>query len=93
MKVTVNEKKTNPVLKREEIVVAIEYEGGPTPSLAALRTELAKLLNATEDRIEIAKLFTDTGRPAGRAWIRVWETAELVPKSKPKKAKAGAEKK
>ncbi|MBU5557735.1 MAG: hypothetical protein QW751_01125 [Candidatus Aenigmatarchaeota archaeon] len=85
MKIAVENKKANPVLRRDEILVSIDYQGGPTPSIASLRTELAKVLGVTEDRIEIAKLLSATGRPAGTAWVRVWETAELVPKPKVKK--------
>ncbi len=91
MKINVTNKKINPVLKREELTVSVNYEGGPTPSIVAFKAELAKAIGATEDRIEVARLISSTGHTAGNAWVRVWETADLVPK--PKVKKVAAEKK
>jgi len=86
MKVSVTNKRTNPVMQREELTASVDYAGGPTPSAAAVRAELAKTLSVTEDRIEIAKLLSATGKPTGTVWLNVWQTAELVPKPKVKKA-------
>lgn len=86
MKLSVLSKRPNPALRREELTAAIDYEGGPTPAAAAVRAGLAKTLGVPEDRIEMVKLLSAAGKPAGTAWLRVWEAAELVPKPKVKKA-------
>lgn len=91
MKVGITDKKSNPVLRREEVSAAVDFEGGPTPSIVALRAELAKSLNVSEDRIEVARLLSATGSPSGIARVRVWASAELVPKPKEKKKPAAAE--
>ena len=86
MKIDITNKRTNPVMQREEMTASVEYAGGPTPSSAAIRAELAKALSVAEDRIEVAKLLSATGKPVGNVWFNVWQSAELVPKPKVKKA-------
>jgi ribosomal protein S24E len=85
MKLNITNKRTNPAMQRDELTASVDYAGGPTPSAATVRAELAKALSVTEDRIEIAKLLSSAGKPAGTVWLNVWQTAELVPKPKVKK--------
>ena len=84
MKITIGEKKVNPVMKREEVSASVDFEGGPTPSMAAFRAEVSKHMNVSEDRIQVIKMSSHTGLTKGQAWLNVWESAELVPKPKVK---------
>lgn len=86
VKVAITGSQNNPVLKRKELIVSVDYEGGATASKPQLQEALSKETKIAADCIEICKVLSEVGRPFGTAWVHVWETAELVPKPKPKKA-------
>jgi ribosomal protein S24E len=86
VKIAITESRNNPVLKRKELTVSIDYENGATASKPQLQEALSRETKIAADCIEICKILSEVGRPFGTALIHVWETAELVPKPKPKKA-------
>jgi small subunit ribosomal protein S24e len=94
MKIKIKEEKDNPVLKRRELLIALDYEGGATPTKEALRTALAGQIDVSAERIFVNKILSEVGKTAGTAWIHVYERPELVPvrakvtpKTKPEKKK------
>lgn len=100
MNIEVVEEKQNPLLKRKELIVSIDYDGVGTPSKAILQTELSKNLGVNQELIEVTKIFSETGLPQGKAWVKIWETKPLERKKKveatkeePVKTEAKTEKK
>ncbi len=87
MKADVLEQKENPLLKRKDILLSIDFEGTSTPSKQSLKEELSKTFSAPAENIEIRKLTTEFGRAFGKAEVKVWEEK---PPEKKKKAAAQA---
>lgn len=69
----VNEKE-NPLFKRKEVLMSLDYQGGSTPSKADLQKSLSEHFKVNVDSIEIAKIISETGLPRGRAWIKTGRT-------------------
>ncbi|MBI4015942.1 MAG: hypothetical protein HY362_04455 [Candidatus Aenigmarchaeota archaeon] len=88
MKIETVEQKENPLLKRKELTLKLDYEGAATPSKKAVSDELAKTLSVPAENVEIRTLITDFGRSMGRASVRVWD--EKPPEKKKKAAPAPA---
>ena len=92
MKFNVIEEKENPLLKRKELLLSIDYEGGSTPSKAELQKFLAEQLSANIENLEISKVLSETGLTRGKAWIKIWEEKKIPLYSEgKKKAKPEAE--
>lgn len=89
MKFQIIEEKENPMLKRKEILISLDYEKGSTPSKAELQKVLSEQLNAKIENVEISKILSEIGRTRGKAWIKVWQEknipiySELKKKEKP----------
>lgn len=92
MKFNVIEEKENPLLKRKELLLSIDYEGGSTPSKAELQKFLAEQLNANIETLEISKVLSEIGLTRGKAWVKIWEEKKIPLYSEAKKkAKPEAE--
>lgn len=87
MKIQVIDEKENPMLKRRELVVSIDYEGGSTISKADLQKSLAKQLNANIESVEISKILSEIGLSRGKAWVKVWKEKKVPIYSEIKKEK------
>lgn len=70
------DQKQNPLLKRKEITVEIDYDGA-TPSKAALQQTFAKEFKAEPNRVEISKITNEVGKDSGKILIRVWEDKDI----------------
>jgi ribosomal protein S24E len=84
---TVSEKE-NPLLKRKEIMIALDYEGKPTPSKADLQKLLADELKASIDSVEISRILSEVGICKGKVWIKVWKEKKVPIYSEINKEKA-----
>ncbi len=93
MKIQVIKEKENPLLKRKELLVALDYDGGATPSKAELQKSLAEELKVEIERVEVSKILSEIGMPKGKAWIKIWEEKKVPIYSEMKKEKAESEKK
>ncbi len=71
------EEKNNPLLKRKEVLVSIDYDGGSTPSKADLQKSLAKDLGVNLESLEITKVLSETGMSKGKAWLKLWEEKKV----------------
>lgn len=69
--------KSNPIFKRKEIVLGMNYNGA-TPSKLSLQQTLAKEFNTQPNRVEINKILTETGKDIGKVWVRIWQDKEIA---------------
>ena len=81
----VNEKE-NPLFKRKEILMSLDYQGGSTPSRADLQKAFAEHFKVNVDSVEITKLLSENGLPRGKAWIKIWQDKKIEIYSEKKKA-------
>jgi ribosomal protein S24E len=88
MKIQVLIEKENPLLKRKEIIVSLDYDGKATVSKAELQKLLSEELKASIDSVEISKVFSEVGIPKGKAWVKVWKEKKVPIYSEVKKEKA-----
>jgi ribosomal protein S24E len=105
MKFKIVEEKENPMLKRKEIIMSLDYEGGSTPSKADLQKLLSEQLNANIENVEISKIMSEIGRTRGMSWVKIWQEKKVpiysekkketpkeeAPKEEPKKEETKAE--
>jgi len=77
MKFEVINEKENPLLKRKEILVRVDYEGGSTASKAELQKSLSEHFKADIASVEISKILSEVGLPRGKAWVKVWEEKKV----------------
>ncbi|MDD5416438.1 MAG: hypothetical protein PHU12_00500 [Candidatus Aenigmarchaeota archaeon] len=68
--------KHNPIFKRKEVVLHINYDGA-TPSKAALQQALAKDLKSEPNHVEISKILTEIGCDRGTISVKVWDEKEV----------------
>lgn len=87
MQFNVIEEKQNPLLKRKELLVSVDYEGKSTPSKAELQKALSKQFNANMENLEISKVLSETGLSRGKAWVKIWEEKKVPIYSEIKKTK------
>jgi ribosomal protein S24E len=85
VKFNVIEEKENPLLKRKELLLSIDYEGGSTPSKAEMQKILAEQLNANIENLEISKVLSEIGLTRGKAWVKIWEEKKIPLYSEAKK--------
>ena len=83
MKVQITSEKKNPLMKRNEIVLSIDYEGGATPSKEILKKAVADETKVSLENIEIRKIISEIGYSRGKAWFNIWE--HKAPERKVKK--------
>jgi len=77
MKIEIQERKKNPLLKREEIIGVIEHDGNPTPSKAVVQKILASQEKVDPKYVEVEKILTGEGERIARVSARIWEEREF----------------
>ncbi len=78
--------KENPLFKRREIIIAMDYDGGPTPSKVALQSSLSKRFSVELQQVEISKILSENGMSKGKIWIKIFEEKRVPLYSELKKA-------
>ena len=76
MKMEINEKKENVILKRTEVRFTIDHKGESTPSKGAVVDELAKKLDAKRDAIVLNNIDTVYGSGLSKGYAKVYVTKE-----------------
>ena len=76
MQFELKSEKQNPLFKRKEYIVEMNYEG-PTPSKRTLQQMFAKEFKAEPNHVEISKIISFMGKDAGKIWIKIWEEKEI----------------
>ncbi len=77
MKLEIVEEKENPVFKRKNIIISIDYGGSSTISKAELQKKIAMEMKAEPNHVEIKKILSNVGKSEGKAWIRIWQEKEV----------------
>ena len=67
----------NRLMKRRELIVEIDYNGGPTPSKAELQKFFATKFAVEPGRVEISKIMSKKGHASGRVWIKIWDEPKV----------------
>ena len=80
----------NPLFKRKEVLISLDYSGGSTPNRADLQKTLADHFKASIDSVEVSKIISETGLARGKAWIKIWQNKKVQIYSEIKK-KTGEE--
>jgi ribosomal protein S24E len=86
----INEKE-NPLFKRKEILISLDYQGGSTPSKADFQKTLAEHFKVNIDSVEIFKIISENGLPRGKAWIKIWQDKKVPIYAELKKEKKETE--
>lgn len=73
MKIDVNERKENALLEREEIALSIDHTGEPTPSVNAVRTQLAAELDLDPLTVQVDHIYSPAGAARSTARVTVFE--------------------
>jgi len=92
MDVKIVSEKENPLLKRKELVVNLDYEGGSTTSKAMLQKLISDQFKAGVDSVEITTIMSEVGSSKGKAWIKIWQEKKIPIYSETKKGKKEAPK-
>jgi len=87
MKFEVLEEKDNPLLKRKELVLSLDFENSKTPSKSDLQAILSEKYAVEPEKVDVTKLFSETGLAKGKAFVKIWENVPV----KKKGDKAGGE--
>jgi len=105
MKIEIVTEKENPLLKRKEIIITLDYDGKATVSKAELQKMISEQSKVSIDNVEISKILSEFGNSRGKAWIKIWNEKKVPiyseikkdkkekPKEEPKKEEAKAEEK
>ena len=87
MKISVLVERENPLLKRKEVIVSLDYDGKGSVSRAELQKMISDEFKANVESVEISKILSEVGLPKGRAWIKIWREKKVPIYSEEKKAK------
>lgn len=89
MRMQVLDEKENPLLKRKEVLIALDYDCKSTVSKAELQKMVSEELKASLDSVEITKIISEVGMPRGKAWVKLWKEKKVPNYSEMKKPKEG----
>jgi len=87
MKLEVVNEKENPLLKRKEIIVNLDFDGKGTWSKADIQRLVAEQFKVSLDNVEVSKILSEFGMSKGKAWIKIWEEKKVPVYSEIKKEK------
>ncbi|MFH1229148.1 MAG: hypothetical protein V1678_01850 [Candidatus Aenigmatarchaeota archaeon] len=93
MKIEILSEKDNPLLKRKEVLVSIDYNGKSTISRSELQKMFSDQFKADIESVEISKILSEAGMPMGKAWIKLWKNKKVPIYSEKKKGGKPAEEK
>jgi small subunit ribosomal protein S24e len=75
MEIRIVEERTNPLLKRHELRFEVAHATESTPTRDHVRTELAKSVHASKDRVIIERMNPRFGTAVTRGEANVYDTA------------------
>jgi len=78
MEIRIVEERTNPLLKRHELRFEVAHPTAATPTRDHVRTELAKAIHASKDRVIIERMDPRFGTALTRGEANVYETAQAA---------------
>jgi ribosomal protein S24E len=89
MRMQLISERQNPLLKRNEVMVSLDYDGKSTVSKAELQKMISEDLKAALDSVEITRIISEVGIPRGKAWVKIWKDKKIPNYSQAKKTKEG----
>ena len=87
MKIDVLEKRENPILKRNDLLLLVDHANQSTPRKEELTKEIANMFNSVPEKVEIIYIFSENGITKARVKARVWEEKPPEKKKKVKEEK------
>ncbi|HTT16341.1 MAG TPA: 30S ribosomal protein S24e [Thermoplasmata archaeon] len=78
MEIKIIEERTNPLLKRHEVRFEVAHATAATPTRESVRTELAKAVHASKDRVVIERMRARFGTAVTRGEANVYENVEAA---------------
>ena len=79
MKFSIKERKKNPLMKREEVLLSISHEGKPTPNRIQSLDEVAKLLGTPKENVIIDRIVTSGGGTLSEARVLAYKKKDDIP--------------
>lgn len=76
MKLTIQTKTDMPLVNRQEIVAAVDFDKEAAPSNVQMTEQIAKLAKAESELVVVKKLDTRFGQSKGTVTAYVYKTAE-----------------
>ncbi|HLC51494.1 MAG TPA: hypothetical protein VJH90_03945 [archaeon] len=76
------EQKENQLLKRKDLVLDVDFQGGATPSKLMIQGKLAEQMKVNPELVEISRIISSAGEPKGVAVVKIWETKPPEKKKK-----------
>ncbi|RLG51123.1 MAG: 30S ribosomal protein S24e [Thermoproteota archaeon] len=77
------ERKKNPLLYREEIILKFRFQG-PTPSRKEVREAVVSFLGVNQDRVVIRKISQEYGMPEAKVLVMLYNSSEKAKEIEPK---------
>ncbi len=78
MDVEVVERKSNPLLERDEIKFEVSHEGEPTPALADVKKLLRAKLNSKAELTVIDEIHSHFGSPRSAGFAKVYKNSDQL---------------
>ncbi len=78
MKIKIEDKKENLLLKRQDIMFFVEHTGTATPPRLNVRAKLAAMLNCKEDQLFIIKLNGLFGQSVAQGYAHLYPSKEAA---------------
>jgi small subunit ribosomal protein S24e len=80
MDVDVVNRKSNPLLEREEVEFTVSHEGEPTPSLVEIRKVLRAKLNSKADLTVVDSVYSHFGKSNSTGFAKVYKNKQILEK-------------
>jgi ribosomal protein S24E len=77
MKFEILEEKENPLFKRKEILVSVNFGSAATTSKMEMQKAIADQLKVDAESVEVSKILSDIGMARGKAWVKVWKEKKV----------------
>ncbi|WXG41158.1 MAG: 30S ribosomal protein S24e [Candidatus Freyarchaeum deiterrae] len=84
MEVSINSKKENQLLEREEITFTVNHDLKGTPSREEIKNKLAALLNVDTQKLFIKKIETEYGASKSKGTANIYKSSERALLVEPK---------
>ncbi len=91
MKIEIKTEKENPFMKRVELIVEIDHEGGSTPTKASIQKEIFTMKKVSPEHVDVRNVFSKRGIAKSEAKIFVWNEPKVKDLSKEAEKKSEGE--
>ncbi len=78
MKIKIEDKQENPLLKRQDITFLVDHTGAATPTRLDVRAKLSAMLNCKEDQLYITKLNGLFGQSTSQGYAHLYPSKEAA---------------